>query len=109
MVNDLAPDDADIRRIWRQQVLPELRVPCSLHITARHLRQGTNGMCWRDDRGRWHVCIRPGMPYMSALDTLVHELAHLAGMMAEDAKHDDHGPLWGVAYSHWFQIVYLTP
>lgn len=105
----LAPDDARVRRAWRERVVPELRVPCSLHISARYLGRDRYGCCWQDGHGRWHVAVAPGMPYATAMDTMIHELAHLAGMMAGDSARDEHGAVWGVAYSHWYQIVMRTP
>ena len=99
------PDDAAVRRLWRERVLPELRVPCSLHISSRYLRGDDYGCCFQARTGRWNVCIRPKLPYCTAVDTMIHELAHLDQLMANSLVHDQHGSVWGVAYSHWYQIV----
>jgi hypothetical protein len=102
----LAPDDAWIRQVWRKRVLPELKVPCSLHLSRSQSLSRCWGCAWRNEgNGRFHIAIKPGLPRPIALDTLIHELAHLDGIMAGAIKHDDHGPIWGVSYSHWYQIV----
>jgi hypothetical protein len=96
------PDDARVRKIWRERVLPALRVPCRLHIAHRPIPFGVRyGCCWRDSGGTWHVCIRPGLPYSTAVDTMIHELAHTSDMT--------HGRRWGIAYAHWYRIVERTP
>jgi hypothetical protein len=104
----LAPDDAHLRKLWRTRVLPELRVPCSLHLSARHVGRDRWACACQDDAGRFHVAITPGLPYEFALHLLIHELAHLDGIMAGALRHDDHGPIWGASYSHWYQIVMRT-
>jgi hypothetical protein len=66
------------------------------------------GCAWQDARGRFHIAIRPGLPRVVAIDTMIHELAHLDGIMAGALHHDDHGPIWGASYSHWYQIIMRT-
>ena len=104
----LAPDDAHLRRLWRERVLPELRVPCSLHLSSRLTGQSRWACAWQDSRERFHVAMHPGLPLEFAIDLMIHELAHLDGMMAGALHHDDHGPIWGASYSHWYQIVMRT-
>ena len=104
----LAPDDAHLRKLWRSRVLPELRVPCSLHLSERMVGQQRWACAWQDARGRFHIAMHPGLPYEFAVDLMIHELAHLDGIMAGALHHDDHGPIWGASYSHWYQIVMRT-
>ena len=79
-------------------------------VSVRRLRlpDGLCGDCalinGKRKRKEFRIRISNRMSEEMAIDTLVHEWAHI---LAWDAPGDEHGPAWGRAYSKVYRI-YLT-
>jgi hypothetical protein len=51
----------------------------------------------------FRIRIKKGMTYQETLDTLVHEFAHAESYL-EHENGVEHGPLWGIAMSKFFNV-----
>jgi hypothetical protein len=58
---------------------------------------------WDEERETFVVSIREGIPHDYAVDTLVHEWAHL--LVWDAVQESDHGPIWGVAYARCYRAA----
>ena len=70
-------------------------------VSVRRVKlKNLDGLCvLKDDR--FVISISKELTPEHAIDVLLHEYAHTVSWKRED---DDHGPLWGVAYSNIYRL-----
>lgn len=114
----------DFRKAVRylKKALPT-RFPVSVHLTAppAYWRVGTSGEatvygdCDFVDEGkdpRFKIRINNDVLHLPrfgadwAVDTLLHEYAHVLAWTPEHMKLDDHGPEWGLAMSRVYRAYF---
>jgi hypothetical protein len=69
-----------------------------LNIVRVRLRN--DGWCIKDGND-FSIRINRGLSEELAIETLIHEFAHILSWQQED---DDHGPKWGIAYSKVYRL-----
>lgn len=94
-----------VRRLRR--LLPALlpvRVRLSDAIQGNYV-----GDCCVQGRGRgryFQIRLRTDSTFWEHKEILTHEWAHALTWTGNATAFEDHGPLWGVAYSKCYQTVY---
>jgi predicted SprT family Zn-dependent metalloprotease len=84
-------------------------LPPSYLVVCRRIcfskKAKVTGECWLEKK-KFHIRIEKLLSNDAAIDTLLHEWAHiLLWNEASVLKLDDHGPEWGVAYSRvWLEF-----
>lgn len=92
---------ADVRQVFddHKHMWPDARL--KLGNSADMGR--TLGYCETGKRRTLTICVACDVPYTTALETLVHELAHAS---AWDIDHDhDHGVHWGIEYARAYGAI----
>lgn len=74
---------------------------CSQPVSVRRVKlDDLDGKCFRKNN-QFFIKINKKLDCNHAIDVLLHEYAHTISWRKEP---DDHGPLWGVAYSNIYRL-----
>lgn len=77
-----------------------LRAGCPVEgVRVRRRRTNLLGHATRHGRRRMLVVVNPDLPRTSAIDTLIHEWAHVLAWRRHGPDIPDHGEEWGRAYA----------
>lgn len=75
-------------------------VPAVFYVRRVKCPKGTLGDCVYY-RKKYYIRIEKSLPEISAMDVLVHEVAHSISWHGRDK--DDHGPEWGRAFARIYR------
>jgi hypothetical protein len=92
------------RRLVRllKKEFPEFNV--KIHRVKLH-KKLFGDCCYNESKQWFRIRIRNNLSEDFAIDTLLHEFAHV---LAWDAPGDDHGMAWGKAYSKIYRVFVIN-
>jgi hypothetical protein len=78
----------------------------SCKIRVRRVNQKHFGHCWRDDddENSFRITIRKDMSEPMAIDTLIHEFAHVGAYGEWERTGVEHNPVWSIHFAECYRI-----
>lgn len=73
-------------------------------VSVRRVRQADFGHTWQDDDGNFRITIRHDLDEDAAIDTLIHEWAHVPSYEEWERTGVEHNPVWAYHQGECYRI-----